>query len=41
MTPEQLTETARTQRERQESCEHTIRVCMAAGCLSQGSDVLM
>ncbi len=38
MTPEQISEMARQQREKAEQFEYTIRVCTAAGCLASGSD---
>jgi len=40
MTPEELTESADSYREEALQNQHTINVCMAAGCLSQKSDVI-
>jgi bidirectional [NiFe] hydrogenase diaphorase subunit len=38
MTPEELLELAAKEKERQAAFKHNIRVCVAAGCLSTGSD---
>ena len=38
MTPEELLQLATEEREKQAAFKHNIRVCVAAGCLSTGSD---
>ncbi|MCX7680710.1 MAG: NAD(P)H-dependent oxidoreductase subunit E, partial [Anaerolineae bacterium] len=38
MTPEELLQRAAEEREKQSAFRHNIRVCVAAGCLSAGSD---
>ena len=40
MTPEELSEIARGEREKQQQVRHSLRVCVAAACLSQRSEQL-
>jgi bidirectional [NiFe] hydrogenase diaphorase subunit len=40
MTPEELLELAAEEQERQAGFKHNIRICVAAGCMSTGSDKL-
>ncbi|HEU5452071.1 MAG TPA: NADH-quinone oxidoreductase subunit NuoF [Terriglobales bacterium] len=40
MTPEELSEIARVEREKQQQVTHSVRVCVAAACMSQRSEQL-